>query len=347
MSLKDRLVRDIREDGPMTVADYMTRCLQDPLDGYYATRPALGEAGDFITAPLISQMFGEIVGAWVHEIWVRLGSPPHLRLIELGPGSGVLMADMLRVARLDGAFAAACEPWLVERSEPLRALQAAAVPGARWTERLDGVPGGAPTVIVANEFLDCLPIRQAIAREGGWRERRVGLGDDGALAFVEGPTWGDFQPRRGARPDEVWEWSPALAQFGAEVGARLVADSGAALFIDYGRGAPGPGDTLQAVRGHCKESPLANPGLADLTAHVDFPAFVTAAQRAGASVSPIETQGGFLRRMGIEYRAAALGRAGPDRAAAIDRQRDRLIAPHGMGELFKVVAVTSPGLAAP
>jgi SAM-dependent MidA family methyltransferase len=257
------------------------------------------------------------------------------------------MADTLRVARLDGAFAAACEPWLVERSEPLRALQAAAVPGARWTERLDAVPGGAPTIIVANEFLDCLPIRQAIAREGGWRERRVGLGDDGALAFVEGPTWGDFQPPQGARPNEMWEWSGALADFGAEAGVRLVADAAAALFIDYGRDVPGPGDTIQAVRGHKKEPALANPGLADLTAHVDFPAFASAARGAGATISPIETQGGFLRRMGIEHRAAALKRAKPERADTIQRQLDRLIASDGMGDLFKVVAMTSPGLAAP
>jgi NADH dehydrogenase [ubiquinone] 1 alpha subcomplex assembly factor 7 len=347
VSLKDRLVRDIREDGPMTVADYMTRCLHDPLDGYYATRPALGETGDFITAPLISQMFGEIVGAWTHEIWVRLGAPKRFRLIELGPGTGVLMADILRVSRLDAAFAAACEPWLVERGAPLRALQAAAVPGARWADRLDAVPGEAPTVIVANEFLDCLPIRQAIARAGGWRERRVGLADDGSLAFVEGPTWGDFQPPRAARPDEVWEWSPKLAQFGAEVGARLVADAGAALFIDYGRDAPGPGDTLQAVRGHEKELALANPGVADLTAHVDFPAFAAAARGAGATVSPIESQGAFLTRLGIAHRAAALERASPERAGAIDRQLDRLVSPDGMGALFKVVAMTSPGLAAP
>jgi SAM-dependent MidA family methyltransferase len=280
-------------------------------------------------------------------MWTRLGSPDRLRLIELGPGSGVLMADMLRVARLDAAFAAACEPWFVERSGPLRALQAAAVPGALWAERLDAVPGGAPTVIVANEFLDCLSIRQAIARAGGWRERRVGLADDGALAFVEGPTWGDFRPPRGARPNEVWEWSGALTDFGGEVGARLVADAGAALFIDYGRDAPGPGDTLQAVRGHTKEPVLANPGLADLTAHVDFPAFAAAAAGAGATVSPIETQGGFLTRLGIAHRAAALKRAKPERADVIDRQLERLVSPNGMGALFKVVAVTSPGLAAP
>ncbi len=198
VSLKDRLIRDIREDGPLTVADYMTRCLHDPLDGYYATHPALGATGDFVTAPLISQMFGEIIGAWTHEVWTRLGSPGVVRLIELGPGTGVLMADILRVARLDPLFAAACEPWLVERSLPLRESQAIATPGARWAERLAAVPAGAPTIIIANEFLDCLPIRQAVARAGGWRERRVGLTEDGALDFVEGPPWGDFQPPRGA-----------------------------------------------------------------------------------------------------------------------------------------------------
>ncbi len=347
MSLKDRLVRDIRDDGPMTVADYMTRCLHDPLDGYYATRPALGATGDFITAPLISQMFGEILGAWVHEVWTRLGSPDDLRLIELGPGGGVLMADMLRTARLDVAFAAACEPWFVERSGPLRELQAVAVPGARWADRLDAVPDGAPMVIVANEFLDCLPVRQAVTREGGWRERRVGVTGDGSLAFVEGPTWGDFRPPRGARPNEVWEWSDTLTRFGAEVGARLVADPGAALFIDYGRDAPGPGDTLQAVRGHAKEPPLANPGLADLTVHVDFPVFGAAAAGAGANVSPIETQGAFLRRLGIDHRAAALTRNSPERGDVIDRQIARLVSPEAMGKLFKVLAVTSPSLAAP
>ena len=332
----------------MTVADYMTRCLHDPLDGYYATRPTLGEAGDFVTAPLVSQMFGEIVGAWVHEVWVRLGAPGRLRLIELGPGTGVLMADILRVARLDPAFfAAACEPWLVERSSPLQALQAAAVPGANWADRLGDVPSGAPTVIVANEFLDCLPIRQAVAREGGWRERRVGLAEDGSLAFVEGPTWGDFKPPAKAGRDEVWEWSDALTTFGAEVGARLVIDGGAALFIDYGRDAASAGDTLQAMRGHAKEPPFINPGLADLTTHVDFPAFAEAARGAGATVSTIETQGGFLRRLGVDHRAAALKRASPDKSAVIDRQRDRLVSPDAMGELFKVLAVTSPGLTAP
>lgn len=331
----------------MTVADYMMRCLHDPLDGYYAIHPALGQDGDFVTAPLVSQMFGEILGAWIHEVWSRLGSPGHFRLVELGPGNGVLMADILGVARLDVEFADACEPWLVERSLPLRQLQAIAGLDARWADRLDEVPSGAPTIVIANEFLDCLPIRQAVAREVGWRERRVGLGDDDSLAFVEGPMWGDFRPPRGVRPNEVWERSDALMRCCAEVGARLVADSGAALFVDYGRDAPGPGDTLQALRGHAKESPLANPGVADLTSQVDFPACADAIGGVGATVSPVETQGAFLRRLGIEHRAARLKRLAPDRAAVIDRQLERLTGPQGMGELFKVLVVTSPGLDAP
>jgi NADH dehydrogenase [ubiquinone] 1 alpha subcomplex assembly factor 7 len=347
VSLKDRLLRDVAEDGPMTVADYMTRCLHDPLDGYYAVRPALGETGDFITAPLISQMFGEILGAWSHEVWVRLGSPGRFRLIELGPGGGVLTADMLRVARIDAAFGAACEPWLVETSRPLRALQTDAVTGARWADRLEAVPAGLPTIMVANEFLDCLPIHQAVARDGGWRERRVGVAVDGSLCFVEGPVWKACPLPVSAGSREVREWSPALIALGAEVGARLAADGGAALFIDYGGGVAAAGDTLQALRGHAKEDPLLNPGLADLTAHVDFPAFVGAAVRAGAAAAPIESQGGFLRRLGIESRAVTLTHASPAKREVIARQLDRLVSGTGMGELFKVAALSSPGLETP
>ena len=167
------------------------------------------------------------------------------------------------------------------------------------------------------------------------------------MIFVEGSTWGDFRPPAAAGRDEVWEWSQALASFGGEVGARLAADRGAALFVDYGRDTPGPGDTLQAVRGHVKESPLANPGLADLTAHVDFPAFADAVRAAGATAAPTETQGGFLRRLGVEHRAEALKRASPSRSDLIDRQLHHLVAPEGMGELFKVLVCASPGLAAP
>lgn len=347
MSLRERLIRDIREDGPMTVADYMTRCLHDPLDGYYATRPALGAVGDFLTAPLVSQMFGEIVGAWIHEVWTRLGSPARFRLVELGPGTGALMRDVLRVAQRDPEFDAACEVWFVETSRPLRETQALAVPGALLAERLDEVPGGAPTIVLANEYIDCLPIRQAVARGGGWRERRVGVSEDGDLAFVEGPMWGQLPLPPDRREGEIWEWSPDLITFGAMVGARLARDTGAALFVDYGHDRPGAGDTLQALRGHTKEHPLDTPGVADLTAHVDFPAFAQAARRVGAVAAPIELQGEFLRRLGIETRAAALTRTSPGKGDVIARQLDRLVSPAEMGALFKVLVLTSVGLEGP
>ena len=347
MSLRERLIRDIREDGPLTIADFMVRCLHDPLDGYYAAHPALGAAGDFVTAPLVSQMFGEILGAWAYEVWGRLGSPARVSLVELGPGTGALMSDVLRVAKTDPKFANACGVWLVETSRPLRRVQTAAVPTARWVDRLEDVPADVPTLILANEYLDCLPIRQAVARDDGWRERRVGVADDGALAIFEGPMWGDFRPPEHSRPGEVWEWSRALTAAGRDVGRRLAAGPGAALFVDYGRDQPGSGDTLQALRSHGHEHPLANPGRADLTAHVDFPAFTNAAIRAGAVAAPIETQGGFLRRLGIESRAAVLARASPHMGETIGRQLERLTSGDGMGELFKVLALTSPGLEAP
>ena len=188
MSLLDRLKAQIAQDGPIGVPEFFTRCLHDPRDGYYATRPALGGleevSGDFITAPLVSQMFGELIGLWVIETWSRMGRPSPFRLVELGPGDGTLMSDLVRAGRLDPAFLAAAEVWLVEVSEPLKAKQAARLgDGPRWVSRLDEVPGGAPMILVANELLDCLPARQFVRTRTGWAERVIGLGEDGALAF--------------------------------------------------------------------------------------------------------------------------------------------------------------------
>jgi SAM-dependent MidA family methyltransferase len=349
MSLAQRLRERILEAGPLTIAEYMTLCLHDPRDGYYAARPRLGEPGDFITAPMVSQMFGELIGLWAVEVWDRLGRPAPFRLVEVGPGDGTLMADLLRAARLVPAFGAAADLWLVEPSGPLRLLQAERLAGAdaRWAARLDEVPSGAPLVLVANEVLDCLPARQFVRTEAGWAERRVGLDAEGRLVFGHAPAASGFEPPAEAAPGQVVEVSAAQSAFAAGLAARVAEDGGVALLIDYGRDRPGPGDTLQAVRGHRKVDPLQSPGQADLTVHADFPSVAAAAAKEGAGVTPIRTQAAFLHALGIGPRVSALARARPDRAEALARQVDRLIGPDQMGELFKAMAIHTPGLAIP
>ena len=341
MSLRDRLAAQIAAAGPLSVAQYMTACLHDPDFGYYATRPALGEDGDFITAPLVSQMFGELIGVWVASSWELLGRPDAVRLVEIGPGDGTLMSDVLRTLRHAPGVLEAADVWLVETSSPLRDLQAGRLPqDVRWADSLAEVPAGAPLILVANELLDCLPARQFVRTPVGWAEQVVGLDDAGELAFGLIPT-----PAAGLLPDaapgQVYEQSAAQAALGAELGARVAADGGAALLIDYGRGAPGFGDTLQALRRHRKVDPLANPGEADLTVHADFPAVMAAAEAQGAQAA-ILTQAAFLARMGIGERAEALVRAAPTRSGVIGRQLNRLVGADEMGELFKVCAIHSP-----
>ena len=344
MSLRERLISRIVETGPMSVADYMTACLHDPREGYYATRPRLGASGDFITAPHVSQMFGELLGLWAVEAWTRLGRPERFRLVELGPGDGAMMADMLRAARLAPEFLSAAEVWLVETSDPLKAAQARSLAGlkVRWAGGLEDLPADAPAIILANEFLDCLPIRQYVVARGARLERRIGLDASQALMFTV-PALSPLEARAG----RIHEGSCALTAFGATVGAMVARTGGVALFIDYGRDAPGSGDTLQALRDHQKESPLAHPGAADLTAHVDFPSFVEAARGAGAEAPPLVSQGDFLRRLGIAERAAVLTRANPDMAETIARQCHRLIAPDAMGALFKVARIHHKGFDVP
>jgi NADH dehydrogenase [ubiquinone] 1 alpha subcomplex assembly factor 7 len=330
----------------------MTACLHDPEHGYYATRPRLGAEGDFITAPLVSQMFGELLGAWAAETWARLGQPAPFRLVEVGPGDGTLMSDMLRVlARAPGLLEAA-DLWLVEPSRPLRARQAERLArhAPQWAGRLDEVPAGAPIILLANEVLDCLPVRQFLRTAAGWAERRVGLDAEGRLAFGLAPTPQDFRPPPGleqAPEGMIAELSPAQAGFGAEIGARIAQGGGAALLIDYGRDTAEPGDTLQALVAHRRVDPLACPGEADLTVHADFPAVAAAALKAGAAVAPVLGQGELLRRLGIEHRAAALARARPDLAERIGRQLSRLVDPDQMGTLFKVLAIHQNGFPVP
>ncbi len=341
MSLKARLKAEIAAAGPIDVAAFMTRCLHDPEDGYYATRPTLGERGDFITAPLVSQMFGELIGLWLVETWRGLGAPPRFVLAEGGPGDGALMADVLRAARLEPAFGAAAQLWLIEPSAPLRGFQAErlADTAPRWAASLAELPADAPLLLVANELLDCLPARQFQRTSRGWAERVVGLDQHGELAFGLRPTALPDAPEE-APVGTVIERSAAQEAFAAELTERLITQGGAALLIDYGRAAPGPGDTLQALNRHQKVCPLASPGEADLTVHADFPAVLAAARGAGANAALL-TQSEFLRRLGIETRAAALQRARPDRAGTIARQLERLIAPDQMGELFKAAAIWS------
>ena len=355
MSLLDRLKAQIAQDGPISVAEYFTRCLHDPRDGYYATRPDLGAGGDFITAPLVSQMFGELIGLWVVETWTRMGRPAPFRLIEMGPGDGTLMSDLLRAARLAPDFLAAADLWLVEVSPPLRAMQAERLASAapRWADRLESVPGGAPILMVGNEVLDCLPARQFIRTQTGWAERVIGLDERGDLAFglrgLSAPSRGEPLPpeARDTQLGAILEASPAQEALGAEIGHRITTDGGAALLIDYGRDAPGPGDTLQAIQDHRKVSPLENPGQADLTVWADFPAVLAAGVEAGATAGPILSQAAFLAMLGIEARAQALAAARPDRADQIARQLDRLTGQAQMGALFKAVCLHAPGLTPP
>lgn len=345
-SLKSRLAREIALTGPMTVADYVTRCLHDPVDGYYATRPRLGADGDFITAPLISQMFGELMGLWAVEVWTRLGAPERFRLVEVGPGDGTLMADALRAARLAPAFLAACELVLIEPSAPLRQAQAARLASSglspRWAESLAEIGDDHPVILIANEVLDCLPARQFVRTETGWAERRIGVDDDGALLFGLTAATGFIPPTFDVAPGQVMEQSDQQVAFGRDLGGLIRAASGAALLIDYGRDALGPGDTLQALKAHAKVDPLAEPGSADLTQWADFPAVLRSAGGAGAAVTACVGQGAFLNALGIRQRADQLIRARPDREAVLRRQLARLTAPEQMGELFKAAAIFSP-----
>lgn len=343
MTPLEKLVRrEIAETGPMTAARYMELCLGHPTLGYYATRDPFGAKGDFVTAPEISQMFGEMLGGWIAAVWRSMGRPS-FRLVELGPGRGTLMADALRVLSAAAGARDAAEVWFVETSLRLRAEQARRVPPARWAERLDDVPEG-PFVLIANEFLDALPVRQFLKTAEGWRERLVGL-REGSLA------WGLSEPLPGRdqAPVAAWrEMSPAADAVAAGIARRLAAGPGAALLVDYGYVAADrpPGITLQAVRRHARLDPLDSPGEADLTWLIDFDALARALAAEGATVRVAE-QGAFLARLGIGQRAASLARARPDRADSLADALERLTGAQAMGTLFKTAAAVSPGLPLP
>ncbi|MFO1055769.1 MAG: SAM-dependent methyltransferase [Dongiaceae bacterium] len=353
------LARRIALAGPLTVADFMAEALGHPEHGYYRQGERLGAAGDFVTAPEISQMFGELIGLWLVDQWTRLGEPAAVRLAELGPGRGTLMADALRAARLRPAFLAALSLHLVESSRSLRAEQAARLAGLlpegaapAWHESLAEIPADGPLLLVANEFFDALPVHQLVRAGGGWRERGVGLDAEGRLCFAllpAGPAAALLPPAAAAAAPEgaVLELCPAGLALAAAVARRVVGAGGAALIVDYGH-AGGFGDTLQAVRRHRRVSPLDAPGETDLTAHVDFAALAAAARSAGAAVFGPVGQGPLLLGLGLQQRAATLtARGNPAQRAAIEAAGRRLCDPGEMGTLFKALAIAAPGAAAP
>ncbi len=330
--------RLIRSTGPISLAHFMA----ESNARYYASRDPLGADGDFVTAPEISQMFGELIGLWLADIWQRAGRPDPVYYVELGPGRGTLAKDVLRAAAQHGL-----EPrvHLVETSPVLKDMQLAAVPGAIWHDDLAGVPQDAPILLVANEFLDALPIRQLVRGPDGWRERMVGLNGDDFVFVIGGQNMDAAVPPelRDAAADTILETCPAAAAILYEIAGRLAKQGGAALLVDYGyTPALRSGSTFQAVRAHEKIPPLASPGTADLTAHVDFETLARIARSRDARHSGTVTQGDFLRALGIEMRAAALAAETPDRAADIRTAMERLIGPCEMGDLFKVMGLSAP-----
>jgi SAM-dependent MidA family methyltransferase len=344
--LEAEIRRIIATDGAIPVDRYMELCLSHPRHGYYLTRDPLGAAGDFVTAPEVSQMFGELIGAWAATVWRQMDSPPAVRLIEMGPGRGTLMADALRAARAMPEFHAALSVHMVETSPVLCALQEKTLANTSaplvWHHGIEEVPQG-PAIAIANEFVDALPIAQFVKDRDGWHVRMVGIVDD-ELAFVAAPDPMLKQSETEATPvgailERRYDRPVSL------LARRLAQHGGAALIIDYGHMESGFGDTLQAVRGHKFTDPLVDPGEADLTAQVDFAAVAGWAQREGAVTQGPITQSEFLRRLGIEQRAARLkGSATPQQAADIDAALTRLTAPGQMGELFKVLAIADPKL---
>lgn len=344
-----KLARRIRAEGPLRLSQYMQACLQDPEYGYYRTRAdTIGRSGDFVTAPEISQIFGELLGLWVVANWEAMGAPVEVDIIELGPGRGALIADALRAMRVVPAMISAARVVLVEESRPLQAAQQSALTGApvriEWTtlERLDAT--GRPAIVLANEFLDAMPVDQLVRRGAGWAERCVGLTGDGRLGLVEigidGVSGGNVPE---GSVIERQDWSAVTAAL-ARLSQRAAMS---ALFVDYGYQGPALGDTLQAVRAHRYEPILASPGEADLSCHVDFSAFAKSAQEASGgrlvADGPV-SQGEFLGRLGAVERASRLMAMNPAHAATIEQGVARLLSPTGMGGHFLALGLRSAGL---
>ena len=358
--LLDRIAARIRRRGPLRIDQFMTIALQDPAHGYYRQARPIGREGDFVTAPEISQIFGELLGLWLGERWLAMGRPDPVHLVELGPGRGTLMADIWRACRVVPGFHAAARVHLVESNRALIREQRARLPQARWHERIADLPAG-PILLVANEFFDALPIRQFLRTDTGWRERAVGWDEEAArLVWTTLPLPPDRLAahlpsalRRQAAVGAVVEISPARRRLARALARRLREQGGAALVIDYGYEGPAVGETLQAIFRHRFADPLARPGEQDLTAHVDFAVLRAEGEKAGLAVFGPVPQGRFLLELGLAVRLARLVAGKPPALAqALRTAAERLVAPDQMGALFKVMAWTSradtpPGFPAP
>jgi len=346
LSLGDEIRLQIKNHGPISLATYMSLCLTHPKKGYYKTLDPLGAKGDFITAPEISQMFGEMLGSWVLLQWHILGRPENFDLVELGPGKATLMADIMRLIAMDQKAARACNIVLLETNPVLINIQheKLANHNPRWIGEINELDTkSSPLIVLANEFFDALPIRQFQFQDDNWHEREIGLnGDKLAWGLSPTPMPSSILPEQITNPSEgeIWEVSPLAQKTIADLAKILNQRSGAMLIVDYGYGQTQTGNSFQAVAKHKFVDPLSEPGKIDLTAHLDFAALINAARTQGARACFAGTQQSFLSELGIKQRAQNLIKANPERKDNITADLERLIAPDQMGELFKVMTIS-------
>ncbi|MGY8985602.1 MAG: class I SAM-dependent methyltransferase [Sphingomonadales bacterium] len=346
--LTDHLIKTIKADGPISFARYMAECLANPKYGYYMTRDPFGKAGDFITSPEVTQMFGEMVGLWIVDCWQKMSYPPYFNLVELGPGRGTLMTDILSIMNSHPDTKEAVQIHLVEISPTLKEIQRKNLEKmnvtATWYDRFMDVPEG-PTVIIANEFFDTLPHHQFIKMTDGWAEHSIAV-DNNKLKSIMGPPTPAFSLLNkkivtNAKEGDILEVCPPALYMMGDVANRLKSFGGAALIIDYGYTKPGAGDTIQAIKGHNYQSVLENPGETDITAHINFMALQEALAESEIDLHGPVTQCDFLKNLGIDYRAEQIIKAnGPDVTSKVQRSLKKLIDKKEMGELFKVLGVS-------
>jgi SAM-dependent MidA family methyltransferase len=352
--LKARMLRQIARSGPIPLPDYWAQCLFDPEHGYYTTGYPIGAEGDFITAPEVSQMFGEVIAAW----WlatVRQNGLRDIALVEIGPGRGTLMFDMLRtLGKLAPELKETMSVHMVEVSPRLTGLQREKLAGSgfriNWHQSLETLPI-MPLGIIANELFDAIPIRSFVKHDGNWYEQAIGADTAENFAFHSMPAslnLSDLPVGHDAKADgSIFEYAPAREAMIQQIACQISQSGGFGLFVDYGHAQSSFGDTLQAIKKHAFANPLEDPGDADLTSHVDFEALANAARREGANVSAVLEQGNFLKRLGIVERTEQLSNAKPPSRNAIETACERLTGEDQMGSLFKVMGIAAPKMILP